>query len=107
MSLLTAAAAATAPRATPTSNVPIGPMRALVVDDEPRLRQVLVRLMARDGFECADAANAEQGRRIEQLFLASMQLLADALEVKDPYTRGHSIRVSFYAVAIANTLGVD
>jgi response regulator RpfG family c-di-GMP phosphodiesterase len=211
MSLMTVAAAATAPRATPTSNVSVGPMRALVVDDEPRLRQVLVRLMARDGFECVDAANgeeaiaqlerapvsivmsdlrmplmdgvellrqvrerwpdtavvmitavadvdmavnclalgamdyltkpfhleevrarvrqaldkrrlllenrayqiqleqrvADQGRRIEQLFLASMQSLADALEVKDPYTRGHSIRVSFYSVAIANTLGVD
>jgi putative two-component system response regulator len=200
----------------PAPAVPEGPLRALVVDDEPRLRQVLVRLMRRDGFECADAANgaeavaqleraeaagerfsivmsdlrmpemdgvellrrvrerwsdvavvmitavsdvdtavsclamgamdyltkpfhleevrarvrqalekrrlllenreyqhglerriAEQGRRIEQLFLASMQSLADALEVKDPYTRGHSVRVSFYAVAIANALGLE
>jgi putative two-component system response regulator len=193
-----------------------GPPRALVVDDEPRLRQVLVRLMSRDGFECVDAANgadaitqleraelegrgfslvmsdlrmpeidgvellrhvrlqwpevdvvmitsvsdvetavsclslgamdyltkpfhldevrarvrqalerrrlllenreyqqrlevrvAEQARSLEQLFLTSMQSLADALEVKDPYTRGHSVRVSFYAVAIANALGLD
>src|SRR5437868_1112926 len=36
------------------------PLRALVVDDEPRLRQVLVRLMQRDGYDAVDAANAEE-----------------------------------------------
>ena len=186
--------------------------RVLVVDDEPRLRQVLVRLMTRDGFLCTEAENgvqalaaleasgptplilsdlrmpgmdgagllrrvrarwpdvavvmitavadvevavsclalgamdyvtkpfhleelrarvrqalgrrrliveneayqrhlearvAEQARRLEALFLASMQSLADALEVKDRYTRGHSERVSRYAVAIGRELGVD
>jgi HD-GYP domain-containing protein (c-di-GMP phosphodiesterase class II) len=49
----------------------------------------------------------EQGRRIEQLFLASMQSLADALEVKDPYTRGHSVRVSHYASLASRALGLD
>jgi putative two-component system response regulator len=44
---------------------------------------------------------AVQARRLEELFLASVQSLAEALEVKDPYTRGHSIRVSHYSVAIA------
>jgi putative two-component system response regulator len=47
-----------------------------------------------------------QARRLEELFLASVQSLADALEVKDPYTRGHSVRVSAYAVAIARRLGI-
>jgi response regulator RpfG family c-di-GMP phosphodiesterase len=189
-----------------------GPVRrVLIVDDELRLRQVLMRLMARDGFECAEAGSAEaalaylertpvtlvlsdlrmpgmdgtellrairerwpetavvmitavadvevavaclsmgamdyltkpfhleevrarvrqalerrallvekrayqlqleervaeQARRIETLFLASMQSLADALEVKDPYTRGHSERVSRYSVAIAAALGLS
>jgi response regulator RpfG family c-di-GMP phosphodiesterase len=187
------------------------PRRVVIVDDEPRLRQVLVRLMTRDGFECVEVADghaavaamtdqpaplllsdlrmpgmdgvellrqvrerwpdtavvmitavadvevavgclalgamdyltkpfhleevrarvrqalekrqlvvenrtyqrqlevrvAEQARRLETLFLASMQSLADALEVKDPYTRGHSVRVSRYAAAIGRTLGVD
>ncbi len=187
------------------------PRKVVVVDDEPRLRQVLVRLMSRDGFECIDVADghaalaameqhaaplllsdlrmpgmdgvellrhvrerwpdtavvmitavadvevavsclalgamdyltkpfhleevrarvrqalekrrlvvdnrtyqrqlevrvAEQARRLETLFLASMQSLADALEVKDPYTRGHSVRVSRYAAAIGRELGVD
>jgi response regulator RpfG family c-di-GMP phosphodiesterase len=184
--------------------------RALIVDDEPRLRQVLMRLMSRDGFACVDAPDGaaaiaqmerepvslvlsdlrmpgmdglellrnvrerwpdtavvmitavadvevavsclslgavdyltkpfhleevrarvrqaldkrrlvienrayqrgleervtEQSQRLERLFLASMQSLADALEVKDPYTRGHSVRVSRYMVAIGATLGL-
>ena len=33
-----------------------------------------------------------------------MQALAEALELKDPYTRGHSIRVSQYSSIIARTL---
>ncbi|MGH7664300.1 MAG: HD-GYP domain-containing protein [Gemmatimonadaceae bacterium] len=185
--------------------------RCLVVDDEPRLRQVLVRLMESDGFACLEAGNgvealavlqrqaiplvltdmrmpqmdgrellrqvrsrhpdvavvlitamvdvdmavsclahgamdyltkpfhleevrarvsqalekrrllienrdyqerleslvAAQARRLEELFLASIQSLAQALEVKDPYTRGHSLRVSRYSVAIARSLELD
>jgi putative two-component system response regulator len=49
---------------------------------------------------------AIQARRLEELFLASVQSLAEALEVKDPYTRGHSIRVSHYSVAIAREMGL-
>jgi putative two-component system response regulator len=45
-----------------------------------------------------------QGRRLEELFLASMQAFAEALEVKDRYTRGHSIRVSQYSSAIAHAM---
>lgn len=45
-----------------------------------------------------------QARKYEELFLASLQSLADALEVKDAYTWGHSTRVSRYAMAIAHEL---
>jgi putative two-component system response regulator len=48
-----------------------------------------------------------QARRIEELFLAGVQALAEALEVKDPYTRGHSVRVSQYAEIIARSLNLD
>ena len=47
-----------------------------------------------------------QARRLEELFLASVQSLAEALEVKDPYTRGHSVRVSHYSVVIAREIGL-
>jgi putative two-component system response regulator len=190
---------------------PVNAPKCLVVDDEPRLRQVLVRLMEADGFDCAQAGNGvealesleknpvmlvltdlrmprmdgmellrevrsrypdtavilitavadvevavsclaigamdyltkpfhleevrarvaqalgkrrliienrdyqerleervqEQARRLEELFLASIQSLAEALEVKDRYTRGHSIRVSQYSTAIARALDLD
>ena len=175
-------------------------VRCLVVDDEPRLRQVLVRLMEADGCSCRQAANGVEAlevlathpttlvlsdlrmprmdgiellreirsrypdvavimitavadvdvavsclaigamdyltkpfhleevrarvaqalekrrlildnrdyqERLEELFLASIQSLAEALEVKDRYTRGHSIRVSQYSTAIARALDLD
>jgi cyclic di-GMP phosphodiesterase len=49
----------------------------------------------------------EQGQRIHELFLQGVQTLARALEAKDAYTRGHSIRVSQYAVATASRLGFE
>jgi putative two-component system response regulator len=48
-----------------------------------------------------------QARRLEDQFLATMQAFAHALEVKDRYTRGHSIRVSQYSVAIARAMELD
>lgn len=50
---------------------------------------------------------ALQARKYEELFLASLQSLADALEIKDAYTWGHSTRVSRYATLMANKLSVD
>ena len=47
----------------------------------------------------------EQAQRIQELFLQGVQMLARALEAKDAYTRGHSIRVSRYSVATAARLG--
>jgi HD-GYP domain-containing protein (c-di-GMP phosphodiesterase class II) len=48
-----------------------------------------------------------QAARLEELFLGTMQAFAAALEVKDLYTRGHSIRVSQYSVAIARAMELD
>jgi putative two-component system response regulator len=56
--------------------------------------------------EQLEARVQAQARAYEELFLASLQSLADALEVKDPYTWGHSVRVGRYAVAIAAELGL-
>jgi len=202
--------AVTAPSDSAARPAPDAP-RCLVVDDEPRLRQVLVRLMEQDGFSCLEASNgaealavlqrhpvvlvmtdlrmprmdgvellrevrarwpdvavvlitavadvevavsvlaigamdyltkpfhleevrarvtqalekrrlilenreyherleervSQQARQLEDLFLASVQSFAEALEVKDPYTRGHSERVSRYASLVARRLGLD
>ena len=48
-----------------------------------------------------------QARRIEELFLEGVHALVHALEAKDGYTRGHSMRVSNYAVSIARALDLD
>ncbi len=45
-----------------------------------------------------------QARRIEELFLGSVQALAQALEAKDAYLKGHSLRVAEYAVGIGREL---
>ncbi len=49
----------------------------------------------------------KQAERLESLFIAGVEALAEALELKDPYTRGHSVRVSRYATATATAMGLD
>ena len=41
------------------------------------------------------------------LFMASIQMLAGAVDEKDPYTRGHSDRVTRYSVMIAREMGLN
>lgn len=47
---------------------------------------------------------AEENRA---LFLGSIQMLAGAVDEKDPYTRGHSDRVTRYSVLIAREMGLS
>ncbi len=49
----------------------------------------------------------EQAQRIRELFLEGVQMLARALEAKDAYLRGHSVRVSRYAVETGRLLGLE
>ena len=47
---------------------------------------------------------AEENRN---LFMGSIQMLAGAVDEKDPYTRGHSDRVTKYSLMIAKEMGMD
>jgi len=47
---------------------------------------------------------AEENRA---LFMGSIQMLAGAVDEKDPYTRGHSDRVTRYSLLIAREMGLD
>ena len=47
---------------------------------------------------------AEENRA---LFMGSIQMLAGAVDEKDPYTRGHSDRVTRYSVLIATEMGLE
>ncbi len=54
----------------------------------------------RDAFERVQRAAREN----RELFLSSIRALAEAIDAKDPYTRGHSERVARYAAAIAEEM---
>ncbi len=43
----------------------------------------------------------------KNLFMGSIQMLAGAVDEKDPYTRGHSDRVTKYSLLIAKEMGLD
>ncbi len=45
--------------------------------------------------------------RNKELFLGSIRMLANAIDEKDPYTRGHSERVAFYSALIARHMGMS
>ncbi len=75
-----------------------------------RVRQAMEKrrliLENRDYQDRLEEKVAIQAQRIEDIFLASIHSLVDALELRDTYTHGHSIRVSRYSVLIARELGL-
>ena len=50
---------------------------------------------------------AEMYESTEELFLGVIKSLITAIDAKDPYTQGHSQRVSDYSVMISRELGLD
>ena len=48
-----------------------------------------------------------RAQKIEQMSFQTIQTLASAIDAKDPYTKGHSTRVSQYSVLIATALNWD
>ncbi len=53
------------------------------------------------------AALIEKHRSLQKLYINTIEAIARAIEAKDPYTQGHSKRVSKYCSRIAQRLGVD
>jgi HD-GYP domain-containing protein (c-di-GMP phosphodiesterase class II) len=43
----------------------------------------------------------------KELFMGSIRMLANAIDEKDPYTRGHSERVAYYSMVCAKYLGMS
>lgn len=52
-------------------------------------------------------ANAELNAAAQETYLETITALALAVEARDPYSRGHSDRVSKYSVLIAKGIGLD
>jgi HD-GYP domain-containing protein (c-di-GMP phosphodiesterase class II) len=59
-----------------------------------------------DDLERFVAELKQAAEKNETLFLSSIQMLAGAVDEKDPYTRGHSDRVTRYSVLIATEMGL-
>jgi HD-GYP domain-containing protein (c-di-GMP phosphodiesterase class II) len=49
----------------------------------------------------------DAARENKELFLGTVRALAEAIDAKDPYTRGHSGRVDKYSVVTARYMGLD
>ncbi len=67
-----------------------------------------------DTFNLMASEIQEQFARLEKaahdtndLFLGTVRALAQAIDAKDPYTKGHSVRVNKYSVLIARYLGLS
>ena len=44
---------------------------------------------------------------LRELFYKTIKLIASALDAKDPYTHGHSLRVTMYSLILAKNLNLD
>ena len=51
--------------------------------------------------------NASLYTELDQLFLSSIRAIVEAVDAKDPYTRGHSSRVVEYSLLIAEAIDPD
>jgi len=70
---------------------------------------VLAEAFNRMGAEIQKAIEEvrKQAAINRELFMGSIRMLANAIDEKDPYTRGHSERVAYYSMVIAKHLGMS
>jgi putative nucleotidyltransferase with HDIG domain len=54
-----------------------------------------------------ERAVRRQTRRVRRTFLSAIEALVRAMEERDTYTAGHSLRVARYAMRLARELGLD
>ena len=57
-------------------------------------------------FNLAARSVADSQRRLDEAYLQITQTMAQTLDARDPYTAGHSMRVSHYAAAIAEAMNL-
>ncbi len=65
----------------------------------------LMQILAKQTSTFLQVADMYEGAG--ELFLDAIRALAAAIDAKDPYTQGHSQRVSDYSVLISGELGLD
>ncbi len=57
-------------------------------------------------LHAASEENRLKSEENRQLFIQSIEMIAAAVDAKDPYTKGHAKRVSQYSVVVARELGL-
>ena len=65
-----------------------------------------LKMEVEDYRRTLEARVQEQAHRIEELSLVQLQAFVHYLEEKDPYTRGHSVRVANYSARIGQMMGL-
>lgn len=69
--------------------------------------QVLTIISVVAGVTAAAVENSELVRRIETNYFSTVDALTAAIEAKDSYTRGHSKRVTQFAITLAERFGIS
>ena len=62
----------------------------------------------KSGLDKFDLASSKSMilRDLKELFYKTIKSIASALDAKDPYTHGHSLRVTLYSIILARKIGV-
>lgn len=81
----------------PTSPAPVSSLESRVAELERSERQLLIY---------AEELNRAY-RELQSTYFSTLQALAAAIDARDPYTFGHSQRVSYYSVEIAKLMGLE
>ncbi len=53
------------------------------------------------------SSKSQMLKDVKELFYKTIKSIASALDAKDPYTHGHSVRVTLYALILAQSLGLN
>lgn len=86
----------------------IGVVEAVNKQNGQKFTQNDVRLLSSLATSAAMAINkARLYADINELFIATIKAMANAIEAKDRYTRGHSERIRDYSLVIAREMGFD
>ena len=68
-----------------------------------------LKLTIESGIKKYDLVNSKTVilKDLRELFYKTIKLISSALDAKDPYTHGHSLRVTMYSLILAKKLNLD
>ncbi|MFA6988981.1 MAG: HD domain-containing phosphohydrolase [Candidatus Gastranaerophilaceae bacterium] len=65
-----------------------------------------LKIIVKNGIEIYDLTNSKKAllKELKELFYTTIKSIASALDAKDTYTHGHSMRVTLYSLILANQI---